>query len=240
MRHIRGGVIIIGSLFWETGDKKNTIQEKKPKELGQFRKKWREENLHLAEKKTIPLPIRYGRCSSTRKCTYTMVFSETVLQNLGQGLIIPFNKKFDFSKYITLKEQAILLAKAEGIIEVTKKQEKQLYKKWGCIAVYINKNSEYKEVIKKYWEKLIKLKTSKYDINGIERFEFANNSPLINDKFMLSENVQVDTDLDFLLFTYIQPKHRNESLEAYPTAIEIAEEINRTGYETYFYKNIEN
>jgi len=42
------------------------------------------------------------------------------------------------------------------------------------------------------------------------------------------------------LFTYIQPKHRNESLEAYPTAIEIAEEINRTGYETYFYKNIEN
>ncbi|MBI4930046.1 MAG: hypothetical protein HY841_04725 [Bacteroidetes bacterium] len=108
---IKGGVIIIGSLFWE--DEKNCMKGEKAK--GKRRKKWRNDNLNIDKTKPIPLPVSYGRCSSSRLCTYTMVLSSAYNNKVGQGLVVPFKKEIDFSQENILKEQVGNLALAEGI-----------------------------------------------------------------------------------------------------------------------------
>ncbi len=66
-----------------------------------------------------------------------------------------------------------------------------------------------------------------------------------SDGSFLAQNFQIDIkiaiiDFDFLLLTYMQPKHRILSLnhqQKYPNSQEIAEEMKRTGYSTYFCQN---
>ena len=78
---LKGGVIIIGSLIWEDHLKK----------ADNIRKNWRKQNL-LDKPVLAKVPIRYGRESQTRKHTYTMVFSKSCENTLGQGLILSFNE----------------------------------------------------------------------------------------------------------------------------------------------------
>jgi hypothetical protein len=79
---IKGGVIIQGSLFWE--DENNCIQDEEGKQKvqreGKERREWRENHLNIKDAFLIPFPIRYGRCSSSRLCTYTMVIQKIVLK----------------------------------------------------------------------------------------------------------------------------------------------------------------
>ncbi len=50
--------------------------------------------------------------------------------------------------------------------------------------------------------------------------------------------MNIQTDFDFLFLTYIQPKHRNPTINDYPSSDEIASEIKNSGYNTYFNENI--
>ena len=53
------GVLIIGSLFWDNST----------------RDEWRRDRLDLERRQYVRAPIRYGRQSTGRGCSYTMVFS---------------------------------------------------------------------------------------------------------------------------------------------------------------------
>lgn len=78
---MRAGVLIAGSLIWDEHP---------------LRVKWRTRRLRVERRTTIPAPLRYGRCSSSRSDTYTMVFSpECVDDGLGTGtaLAVPFALK---------------------------------------------------------------------------------------------------------------------------------------------------
>ena len=110
---IKGGVIIMGSLFWE--DEKNCVRGKE--DVGRARRRWREINLDLSQTKSVPMPIRYGRISeeASRKSTYTMVLSRDYLNRLGTALIVPFKKTFSINQKTKIKEQIIRLARVEGI-----------------------------------------------------------------------------------------------------------------------------
>ena len=232
-KQIKGGVIIIGSLRWE--DEINAIQEEDQKKLGKERRMWRERVLDLGNIKAIALPIRYGRSSKSRKCTYTMVFSSTAHTHKATGLIVPYNKNIDFRNYNHFKNQALDFAKVEGI----KKKEDKLIKKWGCIGIYINTSSIHCDLIKQYWldlknidEDYLKINSSSYCFSELEG-EYS----LLNDDFTLSSEVRIETNLDFLFFNYIKPEHRDQKKERYPTPEEIANEIICSGYKTYFEKN---
>ena len=50
-------------------------RENNKEKVKMHRKKWRENDLCNTKKFKVFLPIRYGRCSSKRCNTYTMVFS---------------------------------------------------------------------------------------------------------------------------------------------------------------------
>ena len=229
-KKIKGGVIIIGSLRWE--NEKNAIQNKDSKELAKKREEWRNSYLNFKKEKAIPLPIGYGRSSSSRNCTYTMVFSNEYLDlRMGQGLLIPYKDDIDFSDVEIFKKHCCELAIIEGIC---KKDETTFRKKWGCIGIFINKKSDKKQVVSNFWGQFRILDNNyKKTPNDLS---FENNS-LIDNDYSFIESVVIDTDLDFLLFTYIQPQHRNAEFKRIPTANEIAEEIIRSGYKIYFEEN---
>ncbi len=69
------GVLIIGSLYWDDTP---------------HRDEWRRERLCLEAQQPVQAPIRYGRRSASRGCSYTMVFS-TSLRNdqFGRAIVIP-------------------------------------------------------------------------------------------------------------------------------------------------------
>ncbi|CAN5491352.1 hypothetical protein BH10ACI1_BH10ACI1_27360 [soil metagenome] len=238
---IKGGVIIIGSLFWE--DKDNAIQEKESIDLAEKRKEWRETYLDLDKKEICKLPIRYGRCSSSRKCTYTMVFSSLALNKESSGLVIPYKEEISFSKYSNFEEQAKKLAIVEGI---SKGNIIRLKRLWGCIAIYINPTStdSTKTKINDYWNRL-KLTDGEYAKQFASDYKFENldgDHSLLDINYCLREEVEIDTKIDFLFFTYIKAEHRKldadgKTMQDYPIPKEIAEEINRSGYKTYFEEN---
>lgn len=241
---IKGGVIIISSLIWE--DKDKAIQEEESIKLAEKRKDWRENYLDLDDEreKRHKLPICYGRCSSSRKCTYTMVFSSLALKENGFGLVIPYKEKIDFSKYFNFEEQGRILAAVEGI---SKGNDKRLKRLWSCIGLYINPKStdSTKTKINDYWAKL-KSTDSKYEEQSANDYKFENldgDYSLLDDDYCLKPEVVIDTDIDFLFFTYTKAEHRKlgsnrETIQNYPTPQEIAEEINRSCYATYFKENI--
>ncbi len=238
IERIRGGVIIIGSLFWE--DKDNAIQEKESIFLAEKRKEWRETYLNLNEKKIHKLPIRYGRCSSSRKCTYTMVFSREVLGKQSGGLVIPYKDEIDFSAFDGFEKQAKELAHVEGISKVN---ENRLRRTFGCIGIYINPLSANSRKVRNYWRRL-KTNDTQYQ-NNPKHFNPTNDSPLIRRNYCLVSTVVINTKLDFLFFCYMRVDHQNlrndgKPERKYPSPYEIAGQINRSGYRTYFEENVKN
>jgi hypothetical protein len=231
---IKGGVILIGSLRWENEIK--AIQDSESKALAKKRENWRNAYLDLDKEERHELPIRYGRCSSSRKCTYTMVFSRLALNLKSVGLAIPYKSEIDFSNYLHFERQAKILADVEGI---SKNNDNRLRKSWGCIGSYINPNSPHIQIINNHWDNL-RMTDNEYANKSAASYRFRNlqgDNSLLEANYQLSQAVQINTTIDFLFFTYIKPEHRNKTIENYPTPQETAEEINRSGYATYFEEN---
>ena len=75
---IQLGVLIIGSLHWDCSG---------------IRDKWRQDRLCMKAKQHVKAPIRYGRCSSSRGDSYTMVFSMNLHENqFGQAIVTPYQQ----------------------------------------------------------------------------------------------------------------------------------------------------
>lgn len=235
---IKGGVIVMGSLFWE--DEKNCVQGKEKEGLA--RRIWRRNNLDLPQKKKVQLPIRYGRFSGAdnRKNTYTMVFSRDYLTRLGTGLVIPFKKNFLLNQKTKIREQIKRLAKVEGIRKVN---ETVLAKCWSAVSIWINPNSQCHDLIRNYWLRNI-VGQNKHGYSG-KSYEWSDGT-LLDQNFQLQ--LQIGSDLDFLLCTYILPKYeevanyndcrRTQNMQSgYPTSQMIGEAISKSGYSTYFCQN---
>jgi hypothetical protein len=233
VKKINGGVILMGSLYWE--NEFNAYPNEESKKLGKYRRVWREKNLNTSKTKVIDLPIRYGRCSGKRGDTYTMVLSNEYLNRMGTGLIVPFKNEFENTQQITT--QLNRLAKAE---DISGNSKKKLAAIWGAIAIWINPNSQYKTQIEKYWNKLIKRDNTEYQ----EKSFNWNDGSLLNENFILQLDIKCDSD--FLLCTYILPKYKNEDRDSqanqnmrqgYPSCIQICAAIKATNYSTYFFEN---
>jgi hypothetical protein len=213
---IKGGVIIMGSLFWV--DEKNCVKGKENE--GKARRVWRENNLDLAQTKSIQLPVRYGRFSgdANRKNTYTMVLSRDYLAHLGTALVVPFSRSFLINEKTKIREQIIKLAKVEGIhkpiakqvkVKGTQKNDDVVFAKcWGAISIWINPNGQYFPQLRNYWINNI---INRQDTDGKNIHGYQDKNYSWNDGTLLDNNFQLQlpivSDLDFLLCTYISPKH---------------------------------
>jgi hypothetical protein len=141
---IKGGVIIQGSLFWE--NEQNCLPSDTK---GKDRKVWRESYLQMTSEFPIPFPIRYGRSSSTRLCSYTMVASrEYYEQNKnGQAKVVPYITPFNENSLLGITNQIQQLAKVEGI---WKESNRRFANDWGAITIWINPKSNKQPILEKF------------------------------------------------------------------------------------------
>ena len=106
------GVLIIGSLYWDC---------KRPERV-----EWRRKRLDLDRKCCVRAPIRYGRRSSTRGDTYTMVFSPSLDEDdYGQAIAIRCK-----SKDIVQEAECLWAAESNGKGGVSAP--------WGCVGLLPN------------------------------------------------------------------------------------------------------
>ena len=214
---MKGAVLTIGSLLWET--KENALKE----EQGIKRKNWREK-LDIGNKIEVKIPIRYGRKSSSRRCTYTMVFSNSV-DSLGTAFLVPYLE--DIDNFTQLRKQAVDLAEAEGIS--TDKYSNRLIASWGSIGIKFNPNRELQELSKNWSKEFSNFKNDGYRI--------GDELPSITTNGELNFNIKIPHEIDYVLATPLKPE-----LSEYPTIERVAQAIQESDpkYDTYLIENYNN
>jgi hypothetical protein len=221
---LRAGIIIIGSLIW---DQTAT------------RKAWRTE-LDIAKKVLVELPIRYGRKSrqdGVRKGTYTMVFSNDVADEPGQGLVVPI-KKLIMSEE-ELRDQVLKLSDAEGISSQT------ISKEWGTVSVAINPflEDKRKNEIETMWSRVINTFINQNNYLGpiYNNFGEGNEPRSITHDLKLNTNLETlfrqCTGLEILLATSNAIRLDDGGTNRYPTPKQIAAAIYKNNYSDYFLSN---
>lgn len=221
----KSGVIIIGSLLWD-----DSVE----------RVLWRKE-LDILNRKHIGLPIRYGRISSSRENTYTMVFSNEMntIKNLGKGYVIPYKNIIKSEQ--DFKIQILKLAKAEKISTT------RMSCSWGTVSILINPNINQikKNQIKDYWIRLVdftkETKSTTQKEPKIEKFGSKNENKCISKNWALTINLdnQFNNELkefDFLIATANSIEHK-DNIEEYPTFKQIAKSIFDNNHYDYFLRN---
>jgi hypothetical protein len=224
---LNGGVILIGSLFWE-----DHLQFNKGEDF--IRSDWRNQNLNMEHSKSVPLPIRYGRRSSSRFNTYTMIFCNSVNPSQSKGVFVPFNDSIN--SFEELYIQAIALAKAEGIY---KNNNRRITSSWGSVGILINPQLEkIQPSISSYLhERWATLYSGYQDTFNSDEYAIPSVAPVFNQNgFLQIEWVDALNDFDFLLATPTIPNPKKQITEE-----EIVSAIMRSknekypeGYSNYF------
>lgn len=221
---LNGGVLIIGSLIWQ-----DHLNDKKKDNI---RRDWRRQ--HLAKGQLhCQAPIRYGRRSSTRKDTYTMIFSASCESQPGQAIIKPFIQPLQSFEH--LEEQAIALAIAEGVYKET---SRRLSAAWGSVGLLFNPALEKKSraVYSMVRDKWAAIYHAYHDTFFPDGYKLAGDAlPPIdkNGLLQISWRTLMD-DFDLLLATPVVPDPLTPL-----TPVEIAGKMNEKNYYEYFDKNRE-
>ena len=123
MDEFRVGVLIIGSLYWDPACHRNN---------------WRRDCLNLdGEPDVVSAPIRYGRRSGSRGCSYTMVFSLSLVPDkIGRAIVVPCRRTVRSAS--DLVDEAVRLWTAET--KDGKNSDRRISAKdgWGCVALVVN------------------------------------------------------------------------------------------------------
>jgi hypothetical protein len=212
------GILIIGSLYWDDEGREN----------------WRQWRLKDDRKWLVSVPIRYGRISSKRDCTYTMIFSRLAPENFGRAIVIECQRPV--KSVDDLMDEARWLWSAERG-DVPKNQSVPLPSAtsadWGrvallarpsgCIAPNSSRAPESdRRVVSEYWTKHagsgdVELLVTDEGCLDLDWPEHADGSGPVT--------------LDLLLATTNRPNDRD------PTAKTIADAWNQRGHRNYFDEN---
>ena len=218
--NFKGGVIIIGSLLWEDTP---------------IRHKWKTMNLESVNtKRFVSVPIRYGRQSSTRSDTYTMIFSNHSSTQQGQAYILGFKDEIKNARI--LETQAFALGAAEGFWTI---ESPSINKNWGTVGLLVNPNIDTKDkrnadIIRNRWTQLYQKYNKTFD--HLQYRIDDNEAPVIDkDGFLQIPWTSEMNDFDFLIATPVVPKPKRLL-----TSKEIAEQMTQKKYRTYFDNNREN
>ena len=218
---LNGGVLIIGSLYWQ--DHKDKIGD-------DIRKSWRSKNLNINKSVDTSVPIKYGRFSGTKakgNQTYTMVFDNSLDESqYGNAKIVPL-----INQIISIEQLIGITKELSGIEGGNQNFIKGDDEVWCICSILFNPkiDQSQKEDILNKWEENLKDNTGRYRT-------FARQSSLYNVSLkgeLLINWPSNAENIDFLIATYTKPKARN-GIEKI-TAEEIASYVENR---PYFWPNI--
>lgn len=224
---IKAGVLIIGSLLWDTKNERPT---------------WRED-LALSEKKLVSLPIRYGRCSSTRSDTFSMVFSNAAgkIKDGGRAYVVPFKRQTSIND---LADLFLKISRAEGF---AKGNSTRIFRSWGSVCIIINPfaKNEVRDRINDLWSGLVTRKKAELTREQlapvIEKFGEEDEEKCLREDLTL--NIEIDelfsnqlNEFDVLIATANAVKLKEE-INVYPSPSKIAKAMYKSGDYSYFLIN---
>lgn len=205
MIRLRGGVLIVGSLLWDNR---------------RIREDWRGAWLALDDSVKVQAPIRYGRRSRLRGCTYTVVFSRLCLRGDyegGVGIAVPFQRAIAGSA--DLLNAAWALWRAESLCD---RVLDQVSASWGAIGILANPSSDAVRSLLPHWAAYVG-KQRGYGSLSYSRSE----GPALHvssGQLRMPWPHALDgspCSLDFLLATATDPS-LSEPRKRYPTADQVA------------------
>jgi len=224
---ITGGVLLIGSLYWESDE---------------IRENWRSERLDITNARRISLPIRYGRISRRRYRTYSMVYSSTLPHaKWGTGYLVPFRHN-SFNEVSEIRNETDQMIRVERKFtsadwEAIKRYSPYYNWDWGAIGLVLNENV-HGSVDDGDAQQLLRHWKESYSPDYTpENYSLYWEQPMLSPGGVLSLQLPGMSEYDFLLTTVVQPNTGKEK-QRYPEAREIAEVMYRTNCYTYFLQSI--
>lgn len=215
---LNAGVLIIGSLLWD---------------LHPTRQEWRNERLLMESSESVTAPIRYGRLSSSRGNSYTMVFSRSA--EAGQAKAVPCAHTVS-----TLRD---LLAEAERLwrAEQPSAGKHRIAANWGCVALLCNPDKEIPDELLAGWAERVADEPGYGIVSQTqEEGEIVSKDGLLRIDWPTRVGGEEPLDLDMLLLTANDPTLTGTP-PAYPTVEIIADAWNRAGnHVEYFWNNFDN
>jgi hypothetical protein len=207
------GILIIGSLYWDTSGGRN---------------EWRENRLQMSRDFVVKAPIRYGRRSKTG--TFTMVFGS--VPTLGQARVVPCKKSVVTVEDLIDEAEWLWAAERREVPGDEQNLDHKLSSDWGSVALLTNPKVNMSQSWKDCWTKSVLTKSD----------ETARAWRLVDDLGLLQlpwpklARGDHSTPLDLLLATTNSPTLTNN---LYPTAHEVADAWNQEtgGSAEYFRKN---
>ena len=221
MWELHGGVLILGSLLWDDDP---------------TRVKWRKDWLNLDRAVQVLAPIRYGRLSRKRGCTYTMVFSRLCLRRSytgGTAVAVPFSRP--------VLDIDSLLAAAHalwGAEDKSQNLQRSIAASWGAIGLMVNSKRDYQE-LKDGWSQVVRAQQC-YRIPTHLKSEgpiLDSDSGLLLISWPNTASGEL-LDLDFLLATATDPELIVTG-QRYPSPAQIAARwiADQSGEVEYFLEN---
>ena len=221
------GVLIIGSLYWDCS---------KP------RTQWRTERLRLDMPRHVRVPIRYGRISTKRGCTYTMVFSMNLVpeERLGTAIIVQYRRRVKDVANLIDEAQQLWTAERDSDNPNNRMSAREGDNCWGCVGLLANPNRPIPDWLLDGWRRHVSQERACYEALSTARGE----QPVVNDSGMLQIPWPRPEDgpaleIDLLLATPTNPTIVGGH---YPSPCEVADAwntIHGKKHVKYFDKNRE-
>lgn len=197
---MRCGILIVGSLLWDDPN-------------GGQRADWREARLDQGAAVRVATPIRYGRKSSSRADTFTMISSPS--DPVGEAAILPCRGS------IATLDDLVVEAKALWQAEARAREPGPISDGWGCVGVmFATTAAHLSEEWSVHFRKCGARQVSVVDADGILEIEW----PAGLDGHA--------ADFDLILVTATRPA------KMLPSAEEVADAWIERGSEEYFLNNV--
>jgi hypothetical protein len=204
---LRCGILMIGSLLWDNAG---------------GRSDWRKRRVTDPAIRTR-VPIRYGRLSNKRGCTYTMVFAKLNVEQFGEAVVVPCKTALSTAEDLLTEARWLWAAETKAGIPADPAQDvrEQVGAQWGRVAFLTRPGCDLFEGLSEAWTR---------EAGGADRELLINEDGSLDVPWPEATTAN-DLPYDILLATTTRPNTTALSPEA------VAEAWNLRGFREYFDEN---